>query len=51
MAKHNVVATCLPSGEIDTNSAASAISHLVRSFPASDSVHLLDWRRSPVKKA
>ncbi|KAK2798136.1 hypothetical protein FQN50_008947 [Emmonsiellopsis sp. PD_5] len=33
IAVHNVVTTCLPSGEYGTNSAAGVVSHLVRSFP------------------
>lgn len=32
--KHNVVATCLPSGQYGSNSAAHVISHMIRSFPA-----------------
>lgn len=32
--QHNIVAACQPSGEYGTNSAASVVSHLVRSFPA-----------------
>ncbi|KAK6497564.1 hypothetical protein TWF481_011971 [Arthrobotrys musiformis] len=30
--QHNVVATCLPSGEYGTNAAAHTISHMIRSF-------------------
>lgn len=34
VALHNVVAVCLPSGEYGTNSAASVVSHMVRTFPS-----------------
>ncbi|KAJ5984630.1 hypothetical protein N7481_006729 [Penicillium waksmanii] len=33
IARHNVVAACLPSGEYGTNAAADVVSHLTRSFP------------------
>ncbi|OAP62831.1 hypothetical protein AYL99_02058 [Fonsecaea erecta] len=34
MAGHNVVAACLPSDDIGTNTAASVAAHMIRSFPA-----------------
>ncbi|KAL4925790.1 5'-methylthioadenosine/S-adenosylhomocysteine nucleosidase family protein [Aspergillus undulatus] len=34
MGNHTVVATCLPSGQYGSNSAAHVISHMMRSFPA-----------------
>ncbi|KAK6811024.1 hypothetical protein RU639_013191 [Aspergillus parasiticus] len=33
IARHYVVAACLPSGEYGTNAAADVVSHLTRSFP------------------